>query len=457
MLYLTILFKKYKRMFYCTLVELDALFSVIMLIIYGLYSLRCTQVNLADVYIYCRLLPIIFVIGYIIDTYITSPFATGYSMWSYNVVQHIFTIDMLLALLLYVVMYSFKSFESVLLLLFTFIGQYYMLHSNDLLTFYIALEAQNFSFLVLAGLPSLQGSKGYVNSVEASLKYFLLSAFSSGVLLYWFSYMYLQTGISFLTFNPKEQAMYTNDNISIFLVLCALLFKLGAAPLHMWMVQIYGGVRRSLLLYISTAPKLSLLGFWINNFQSVWSDYTLILFSIFSIVLGAFGAYSQTKLRGLLAFSTVNEIGLLISTLETAGFTSLYQHLSIYIVSQILLWNQYDKRIFTILAVSLAGLPPLAGFFGKAWIFWHLGTINLYGVLLIALACTAVSLVYYIRLIRLFWNPSNTYQFKYHNFSSSAIVAATVSLREQRRSLITSLCVVLLILLPIYVIKPFIM
>src|SRR6478672_2158117 len=97
--------KKNKKMFYCTLVELDALFSVIMLIIYGLYSLRCTGVNLADVYIYCRLLPILFVIGYIIDTYITSPVAS-----INDVVQHIFTIDMLLALLLYVVMYSFKSF-----------------------------------------------------------------------------------------------------------------------------------------------------------------------------------------------------------------------------------------------------------------------------------------------------------------------------------------------------------
>jgi len=93
------------------------------------------------------------------------------------------------------------------------------------------------------------------------------------------------------------------------------------------------------------------------------------LFSAFSIALGAFGAYSQPALRSLFAFSTVNEIGLLLSALETAGFHSLYQHLGIYIVTQVLLWNLSDKRLFTILAVSLAGLPPLAGFFGKAWIF----------------------------------------------------------------------------------------
>ena len=93
------------------------------------------------------------------------------------------------------------------------------------------------------------------------------------------------------------------------------------------------------------------------------------MFSAFSIALGAFGAYSQPALRSLFAFSTVNEIGLLLSALETAGFHSLYQHLGIYIVTQVLLWNLSDKRLFTILAVSLAGLPPLAGFFGKAWIF----------------------------------------------------------------------------------------
>jgi NADH:ubiquinone oxidoreductase subunit 2 (subunit N) len=325
-----------------------------------------------------------------------------------------------------------------------------MLHSHDLLTFYIALEAQNFSFLVLCGLPSVKG-RGYVFSVEASLKYFLLSAFSSGVLLYWFSLMYLQTGISVLNTHTMSLGIEDGWNdMSIFLILCALMFKLGAAPLHMWVVQIYGGVKRSLLLYISTAPKLALFGFWVNTFQTIWTDYTLILFSIFSIILGAFGAYNQINLRGLFAFSTVNEIGLLVSTLETAGFSSLFQHLTIYIISQVLLWNLYDKRIFTFLAVSLAGLPPLAGFFGKAFIFWHIGTIGLYGLLTIALVCTGISLVYYLRLIRLFWNPSNTYRFKYYKAGNQIVMT------NEQRVMLTAACVVLLAVLPIFVIKPFI-
>ncbi len=525
-------------MLYCSFIELDALLSIIMIIIYGLLSLKSTQINLMDVFLFCRIFPLIFVFGFYIDLDLNGLYfwgqtrsvseGNGYASSLLNEMSPALTfgssvvptvnqplnscgpvsvaaqlcgvsIDFWLALLLFFIMYNFQSFESILLLLFAFIGQYYMLHSIDLLTFYIALEAQNFCFLVLCGLPlpffsvdsvsspsapterrggrnrvrGGRNSLAYVFSVEASIKYFLLSAFSSGVLLFWFSAIYLQTGMSIFSFSPKEQSLYTGyemSTISIFLILCAMMFKLGAAPLHLWVVQIYNGVKRNLLLYISTAPKLSLFGFWVNSFQTVWTDYSVVLFSIFSIILGAFGAYNQPSLRTLLAYSTINEIGLLLSALETAGFNSLFQHLGIYIISQLLLWNLYDKRIFVILAVSLAGLPPLAGFFGKSWIFWHIGTVGLTSVLLVALLCTAVSLVYYLRIIRLFWNPdviSNSlfnYDIINRTFTARAVSAYKVDLNvnqfaimgQGNRVYLTSACVILLFILPIFVIKPFI-
>jgi NADH:ubiquinone oxidoreductase subunit 2 (subunit N) len=455
-------------MFWYSLIELDSLLSLILIIVYGLFSLRSVNIHLADVYFFCRLYPILFVLGYYIDSCSTT----------FTV-----SIDILLAILVFVIMYSFNSFESVLLLLFAFIGSYFMLHSVDLLTFYIALEAQNFSFLVLCGLQSNKDSSSF--SVEAALKYFLLSAFSSGVLLFWFSTIYLQTGCSVLSFSN----CLDTSPLQTFMILTAMMFKLGAAPLHLWVVQIYSSVKRSLLMYISTAPKLSLFGFWVSSFHSVWTDFSVVLFAMFSIVLGSFGAYSQPALRSVFAYSTVNEIGLMLMALETAGFNSLFQHLGIYIVSQILLWNLDDKRLFSVIAVSLAGLPPLAGFFGKAWIFWstinvgwgsapidvraHPGSnssidnfssltsySNLYTVLIVALFCTGVSLVYYLRVLRLFWNSSQGVNCRVIQFNRSRSVGiSTVStyMPLDSRVMLISTCVILLIFLPIFLIKPFVL
>lgn len=440
-------------MFWYSLIELDSLLSLIIIIVYGLFSLRSVNLHLADVYFFCRLFPILFVFGYYIESCATTMTVS---------------IDILLAVLVFVVMYSFNSFESVLLLLFAFIGSYFMLHSVDLLTFYISLEAQNFSFLVLCGLPSInKNSSGF--SVEAALKYFMLSAFSSGVLLFWFSTIYLQTGCSVLSFSD----CLDSSPLQTFMILTAMMFKLGAAPLHLWVVQIYSSVKRSLLMYISTAPKLSLFGFWVASFQTVWTDFSVILFALFSLVLGSFGAYSQPALRSVFAYSTVNEIGLMLMALETAGFGSLFQHLGIYIVSQILLWNLDDKRLFSLAAVSLAGLPPLAGFFGKAWIFWSTVNVasnyqvsdlssysNLYTVLIVALFCAGVSLVYYLRVLRLFWNSSQGVNCRIIQFSrprSVSISTAATYMPLDSRVMLVSTCVILLIFLPIFLIKPFVL
>jgi NADH:ubiquinone oxidoreductase subunit 2 (subunit N) len=204
-----------------------------MLIIYGLIGLRYKQVYLGDVFFFCRLFPLLFVFGFYLDTINTdSLHATGVLNVFLQVGNALSnpSIDVLLAVLLFFIMHSFSSFESVLLLVFAFIGQYYMLHSMDLMTFYIALEAQNFCFLVLCGLPGVSGRNSCFN-VEASLKYFLLSAFSSGVILFWFSAIYLQTGLSVLSFKSIHADYDTS--LHSFQILCAMMFKLGAAPLHL--------------------------------------------------------------------------------------------------------------------------------------------------------------------------------------------------------------------------------
>ena len=455
-------------MLWYSLIELDFLISLIIVIVYGLFSLRCKNIHITDVIYVSRVLPLTFILGYYIE--------------SCNTVLYP-TIDLLVAILTTIVMGSFRNFEAILLLLLAFVGNIFMLHSIDFMTFFITLEAQNFCFFVLCALISSKVSSSF--NVEASIKFFVLSAFTSGVLLYWFSHIYLVTGCT--TFSLINNFSYVNGGLASptegvgevlkvgsgdltiggsstyfsYFVLCALLFKLGAAPLHLWVTHLYSGIKRNLLLYISTIPKLSLFGFWYNNFQTTVSYSSVLLFSIFSLILGSFSAYNQPALRTLFAYSTINEMGLMLLAVESAGFHALFQHLGLYIISQFLLWNLHDKSLFSIVAVTLAGLPPLAGFFGKAFIFWHASTVGLFTTLLVALVCTVVSLVYYLRIVRLFINPYT----RFLNYGLSctirrsmytSYVNTNILYAMETRVALTSLCVLLLFFMPIFVIKPFV-
>lgn len=549
-------------MLWCIVPELSLCIGLILIILYGLFSLSMSssfalnnktsssnnyktsesfgasnQLNLmgtsggmvnlylSDVYFFSRLWPVMLLLGYAIDfplnfssqnlvansindntgVLVAESLTNIYQISAASVAYPYNNgIDVLLIILTVVIMQSFRSFESVLLLLLAFVGQLFMLHSCDLVSFYICLEAQNFCFLVLCGLQpriiKYGTSSGVLTSVlnqtnnitktnyasaggtrplagvEASIKYLLLSAFSSGVLLFWFSALYLRTGITTLSWGPLTSTFFDSVSTDSFmdvmpqmLILLALMFKLGGAPLHLWMVDIYSGVKRQLLMYLSTAPKLSLFGFWVSTWHSVWTDFTVLLFVALSMIIGCFGAYSQPTLRSLFAYSTINEIGLMLMAIETAGFHSLFQHLTIYIITMLLLWNNSDKRLFAILAVSLAGLPPLAGFFGKAWIFNSVATGALagpyLGILLISLICTCLSLVYYLRVFRLFNMGSHVFLNRVigtelntgtgHNMGIDTRTYSSTSLDLNIK--LTSFCVVFLIFAPLFYIKPFVL
>jgi len=511
--------------------ELSLCIGLIMIILYGLFSLSMSSpsllakksfannlnvldrsaslniVNLSlnDVYFFSRLWPVMLLLGYAVDfPFLGTTVQSGQMdifMSSATAISYPYNngIDILLIILTVVIMQSFKSFESILLLLLAFIGQLFMLHSCDLVSFYICLEVQNFCFLVLCGLQprvlkynvkdtssnliklnisKTSGSRPLAG-VEASIKYLLLSAFSSGVLLFWFSVLYLRTGITTLSWGPLTATPFDTTQSDSFvdvmpqmLILLALMFKLGGAPLHLWMIDIYSGVKRQLLMYIATAPKLSLFGFWVSTWHSVWTDFTVLMFVAFSMIIGCFGAYSQPTLRSLFAYSTVNEIGLMLMAIETAGFHSLFQHLTIYIVTMLLLWNNSDKRLFSILAISLAGMPPLAGFFGKAWIFNSVATGALagpyIGILVISLLCTGLSLVYYLRVFRLFTMGSSTGDKNVilpAGVDSNAGVAHSMGVETRTYGYtalnlnikLTSFCVTFLIFAPLFYIKPFVL
>lgn len=556
-------------MLWSTTPELALCLGLIMVILYGLFSLRNQHVYLADVSFFCRAWPLLLMASYLADG--SGLMTTWYDLET-NGIFYAPGLDCLLCVLTVVILKSFKSFESVLLLMMAFVGQLFMLHSCDLVSFYVCLEAQNFCFLVLCGLQPNAG--GFLNqnqtkqanntesnnstatenatgtdnatskvtdndsnnnankeaakatatatatthfenenettshnnnviyssgssvfSVEASLKYLLLSAFSSGVILFWFSNLYLRTGMSVLFFKSTSFDAAAADTdvdfssqLESFQILLAMMFKLGAAPLHLWVVDIYGGVKRQLLMYVSTAPKLSLFGFWVSAWHQVWTDFSVAIFIVFSLVLGSFGAYGQPALRTLLAYSTISEIGILLMAIESAGFHSLFQHLSIYIVTQLLLWNLSDKRLFSLIAVSLAGLPPLSGFFTKAFIFWHVANQQLYFLLFVALFSTGIALVYYLRIVRLFWTSHGLHGNHQLNGTStnnnntpktestgqilrqlvtsshrSIALSSNSYLVDQSQSIfnfrfeLTSVCVIILIFAPLFLLKPFVL
>lgn len=319
------------------MIELDLAIGLLMLIFFGLISLRKGHTNLPHVRLVCSLWLI---------------FATPFEVQ-----------DVALCLLTVVILQSFHSFEAMLFILLAYIGQLYMMHACNLISFYVCLEAQTLCVVVLCGLmargaatnygkyTSLKANTTGVFSIEAALKFLVLSAMVSGMCLFWFSSMYLRTGSLDMV------------GTETFWILLVMLFKLGVAPMHMWSVDLYGAIPKPLLMYLATAPKLSLFTFWASTWHMSYSVGVFVLFSVF---IGSIGAYSQPSLRGLFAYSTINELGLLLMAIETAGFHSLYQHLGIYIITQLLLWNITDKRLFALVAVSLAGLPPFAGFFGKA-------------------------------------------------------------------------------------------
>lgn len=449
------------------MIELDLCVGLLMVILYGLINLRNQHLELADVHFVCQCWPLLAVTALMAESYTESSYEQ-FLAWSTN---HSF--DVLLALITVVVLRAFKNFESLLLMMLAYVAQSFMMHSCDLVTFYVCLEAQNFAFLVLCGLQPDKRSNGF--SVEAALKYLLLSAFSSGILLFSFAALYLQTGMTGLFL--KTAIIPESLQLEAFIILLALLFKLGCAPVHLWTVYIYQSIKRPLLMYISTAPKLSLFTFWASAWQLVWTDYTLSVFIVYTLILGSLGAYglaSQPAVRILFAYSTVSEIGFMLLAAETAGFHSLFQHLSIYILTQLLIWNLGNKRLFSLAAISLAGLPPLAGFFGKAWIFWHAVNMHMVTLLLIALACSVLSIVYYIRLIRLFWNfptgqtigtlmystigVGSLYRSTGFTSNSYQVNACFANKGDSNIQIgFTSACLIALIFLPLFLVKPFVL
>ncbi len=329
----------------------------------------------------------------------------------------------------------FKIFqiEYPILILSSILGMMVMISSNDLIVFYIGLELQSLALYVLASF-----NRDNVKSSEAGLKYFVLSALSSGLLLYGCSLIYGFCG----TTNFDEISIVMNNDqygitFGIVFVLVGLAFKISAVPFHMWAPDVYEGSPTSVTLFFAVAPKIAALTVFIRflyvpfiNLIDQW-QLIIVFLSIASMVFGAIAAIGQRNLKRLIAYSSIGHMGYALAGLSVGsnqGIQSSVLYISIYLVMNIgffcclFMLKRNDKFYediedlsglsknhplislsLLIILFSLAGIPPLAGFFAKFYIFKAVLDQSMYYLAIIGLLSTVIAAFYYLKVVKIMY------------------------------------------------------
>ncbi|MDA9609199.1 NADH-quinone oxidoreductase subunit NuoN [Candidatus Pelagibacter sp.] len=330
---------------------------------------------------------------------------------------------------------SFKIFkiEYPVLILCSVLGMMVMISSNDLMVFYMGLELQSLALYVLATF-----NRDQLKSSEAGLKYFVLSALSSGLLLYGCSLIYGFSGST--NFNVISSQLNSNEYVLTFgivFILVGLAFKISAVPFHMWAPDVYEGSPTSVTLFFTMVPKIAALTVFIRflyvpflNLIDQW-QMIIIFLSIASMLFGAIAAIGQTNIKRLVAYSSIGHIGYTLAGLATGsneGIQSSIIYISIYVIMNLALFscllmlkrnNQYYEDIddlsglsknhpllslsMLVILFSLAGIPPLAGFFAKFYIFKAVIEQSMYFLAIVGLLSTVIAAFYYLRIIKIIY------------------------------------------------------
>jgi NADH-quinone oxidoreductase subunit N len=325
-------------------------------------------------------------------------------------------------------------FEVPVLILLATVGMMMMVSAGDLLALYLGLELQSLALYVLAAV-----RRDDVRSSEAGMKYFVLGALSSGMLLYGASLLYGFTGTtSFAGIEAAVSAPGAVTNIGLIaglvFLLVGLAFKISAVPFHMWTPDVYEGAPTPVTAFFAAAPKLAALALFarvlFDGFGGLFIQWQkiVIFLAIASMLLGAFAAIGQTNIKRLMAYSSIGHVGFALVGLAAgseAGIEGLLIYLAIYLVMTIgtfacILAMRRDEGpvediyelsglaennlpmafILAMLLFSLAGVPPLAGFFAKFYVFAAAMKAELYGLAIIGVLSSVVSAFYYLRIVK---------------------------------------------------------
>jgi NADH-quinone oxidoreductase subunit N len=325
--------------------------------------------------------------------------------------------------------------EYPVLILLAVTGMGIMVSATDLITLYIGLELNSLAAYVLASFVRSDG-----RSAEAGLKYFVLGALASGILLFGMSLLYGFTGsTSFAAIGTALNGEITLGMIfGIVFVLSGLAFKMSAAPFHMWTPDVYEGAPTPVTAFFASAPKVAATALTIRvvvemfgNQTVVWQQIIIVV-ALMSIIIGAVGAIGQQNLKRLLAYSSINNIGFILIGLAAGteqGVAAMLVYLAIYVAMTLgsfivlmqLKGNDGAYRetfadiaglsktrpalaaVFAIFMFSLAGIPPLFGFWGKLVVFNAAVAANLLPLAVIGIAASVIGAFYYLKVVKVMY------------------------------------------------------
>jgi NADH-quinone oxidoreductase subunit N len=326
------------------------------------------------------------------------------------------------------------GFEFPVLLLLATLGMMMLISASDFIALYLGLELMSLALYVVAAY-----QRDNLRASEAGLKYFVLGALSSGMLLYGVSLMYGYSGT--VSFAGVAASLKGHSPLGVVFglvfVLAGLAFKISAVPFHMWTPDVYEGAPTPVTTFFASAPKMAamavLVRVTLTAFPGVADEWRQIVtfVSIASMALGAFAAIGQTNIKRLMAYSSIGHmgfalVGLAAGTVEGAHGVIIY--MAIYLVmtlgtfAGILSMRReglYVENISDLAGLartnapmafflatmmfSLAGVPPLAGFFAKFYVFAAAMKADLYGLAVIGVLLSAVSAFYYLRIVKIMY------------------------------------------------------
>ena len=345
----------------------------------------------------------------------------------------------------YIKIKKINKIEYPVIILASILGMIIMISSNDLIVFYLGLELQSLCLYILAAF-----NKNEVKSTESGLKYFVLSALASGILLYGCSLIYGFTGsTNFEIISDNLNKINTGGVFGIVFIIVGLAFKVSAVPFHMWTPDVYEGSPTSVTSFFALIPKIAAVTVFIRfmyvpfiNVIDQWQGIIIFL-SIGSMILGAVAAIGQSNIKRLMAYSSIGHMGYILAGISTGsniGVQNSIIYLVIYLVMNLAAFscifmlkreNVFYENIndlsglsknhpalafsFLIILFSLAGIPPLAGFFAKFYIFTAVIEAKMYTLAIIGLLTTVISAFYYLRIIKIIYfdKPKKAFETDY--------------------------------------------